>query len=172
MTTHTQANKDAKTEQKDQPAAEPLMLRVSEAFTRLPGPRYRRQGAGSGEQLRDEHLTPLYERARRERRQLAVDLDGSEFGYPIGFIEEAFGGLAREHGAAQVLETIEIRCTDIPEARADAIECIEGMLRPDQRGTTGRDRRADATSGAERRCGKTNDQVVPTTSQLSASRRT
>lgn len=109
-----------------QPTA-PLRLKVSEAFTRLPGPRYRRQGAGSGEELREEHLGPLYERARRERRRLVVDLDGSEFGYPIGFIEEAFGGLAREHGAAEVLQTVEVRCADVPEARADALECIERM---------------------------------------------
>ena len=106
---------------------DPPRLKVSEAFTRLPGPRYRRQGAGSGEELREAHLEPLYEQARGEGRNLIVDLDGSEFGYPIGFIEEAFGGLARKHGAAEVLETLEIRCTDIPEARADAIDCIEAM---------------------------------------------
>ena len=106
---------------------EPLTLKVSEAFTTLPGPRYRRQGPGSGEELREEHLGPLYERARRERRRLLVDLDGSEFGYPIGFIEEAFGGLAREHGAAEVLETVEVRCADVPDARADALDCIERM---------------------------------------------
>ena len=108
-------------------AAEPLKFKVSEAFTTLPGPRYRRQGNGSGEELREEHLGPLYERARREGRRLRVDLDGSQFGYPMGFIEEAFGGLAREHGAAEVIETVDIRCTDVPEAQAEATDCIERM---------------------------------------------
>ena len=49
-----------------------------------------------GEQLRDDLLEPGLEQAIRDGRTLVVDLRGAEFGYPIGFLEEAFGGLARK----------------------------------------------------------------------------
>ena len=73
----------------------PVVVRIADEYTTLPGPRYREQGAHSGEQLREELLQPRLEEAMRGRRTLIVDLRGTSFGYPIGFLEETFGGLAR-----------------------------------------------------------------------------
>lgn len=73
----------------------PVVVRIADEYTILPGPRYREPGPHSGEQLREELLQPRLEDAMRGRRTLIVDLRGTTFGYPIGFLEEAFGGLAR-----------------------------------------------------------------------------
>ena len=109
------------------PLKEPIVIKVGEEYTRLPGGRYRNQGPDSGEQLRDEHLMPAFERARREQRPLLVDLNGTEFGYGIGFLEEAFGGLARKVGAHNVLDIVELKCTDAGDTVEDAVDCIEAM---------------------------------------------
>lgn len=61
-------------------------------YTRFPGPRYKKLGKGSGEEFRDEFLWPSLEKDK----QLIVDLDGA-VGYGSSFLEEAFGGLIREH---------------------------------------------------------------------------
>ena len=50
--------------------------------------------------MREDLLIPRFDEARRRYRTLLVDLRGVEFGYPIGFLEEAFGGLARARPAA------------------------------------------------------------------------
>jgi hypothetical protein len=45
--------------------------------------------------------------------RLLVNLDGAA-GYPSSFLEEAFGGLAREFGGDKVEAILEIVCTDEP----------------------------------------------------------
>ena len=82
-----------------------ITLNVAE-FTRLPGPRYRNKGPGSGEEFREEHLRPAFERARKTDDRIVVQLDGVKYGYPTSFLEEAFGGLAREFGIEVVRETL------------------------------------------------------------------
>ncbi|HWB16883.1 MAG TPA: hypothetical protein VG538_10795 [Vicinamibacterales bacterium] len=69
-------------------------IRVSD-FTRLPGPRYIREGPFSGEQYRTQRLAPAFEAAFRAGQTLEVDLDGMKYGYPASFLEESFGGLCR-----------------------------------------------------------------------------
>ena len=71
-----------------------VVVRVAD-HAQFPGPRYRHQGPTSGEELRDDVLVPKLAEARAAGRGLVVDLRGMHFGYPVGYLEEAFGGLVR-----------------------------------------------------------------------------
>ena len=91
-----------------------MKLRTMEKMKSLPGPRYRRQGSGSGEEFRDEYLIPAFDRAVNLYEILEVEMDGAKFGYPTSFLEEAFGGLARSRGAELVLKNTRITCSSEP----------------------------------------------------------
>ena len=65
-------------------------VRIAEDYTPYLGGRLKRDGPGSGEEFRDNYLLP----ALREGLSVKVILDGA-YGYPISFLEEAFGGLIR-----------------------------------------------------------------------------
>lgn len=88
-------------------------LSIAGEFTRTPGPRKRTEGDFSGEQFLDEFLRPRFVACVESQTKLVVNLDGAA-GYPTSFLEEAFGGLAREFGSAEVNKTIEIICDDEP----------------------------------------------------------
>ena len=68
---------------------------------------------------------PAIELATSRNERLVVDLDGTQFGFPIGFLEEAFGGLVRRLGpdATTRLETVGDRETreTIKELMGDAV---------------------------------------------------
>jgi hypothetical protein len=64
-------------------------------FTDTPGARYRTDGPYSGEQFREEHLEPVFEKNKNQDFNLSVNLDGTA-GYATSFLEESFGGLARK----------------------------------------------------------------------------
>ena len=88
-------------------AAEGAALTVSvrvKDFTRLPGPRYRRQGPDSGEAFREDVLSPAIRRAQAHpgAAVVEVDLDGTRYGFPAGWLEEVFGGAVRAHGGPAV----------------------------------------------------------------------
>ena len=83
-----------------------VTITIASDFVDLPGPRYRNQGKGSGEEFREELLKPRFVKAREAGEQLLIRLDGVKFGYPTSFLEEAFGGLARECGIETVQETL------------------------------------------------------------------
>ena len=75
-------------------------------FSRWPGPRYRTQGEASGEELREQFgdwLGPDLTKAIAGGTTLTVYLGGTEYGPPIGFLEEAFGGLVRKFGIEAVM---------------------------------------------------------------------
>ena len=98
-----------------------VVVRIADEYTTLPGPRYREQGAHSGEQLRDDLLQPRLKEAMRGRRTLIVDLRGTTCGYPIGFLEEAFGGLARNvAGAAEHMHMVD----DNPETMREIVQLM------------------------------------------------
>lgn len=69
---------------------------VAKEYTETPGGRYRMQSEFSGEDFRETVLAPLYERAKSEDTMILINLDGT-YGYPPCFLEEAFGGLARQY---------------------------------------------------------------------------
>jgi hypothetical protein len=88
-------------------------LSISGEFTRTPGPRKRTEGDYSGEQFLDDLLRSRYQAAAALGAKLVVNLDGAA-GYPTSFLEEAFGGLAREFGSAEVEKTLQFVCNDEP----------------------------------------------------------
>jgi hypothetical protein len=88
--------------------AQHIELNIAADFGPQPGPRKRAEGQYSGEQFLEECLRPQFQAAVRERTKLLVNLDGAE-GYPTSFLEEAFGGLAREFGTDKVKAVIEIK---------------------------------------------------------------
>jgi hypothetical protein len=93
--------------------AERFELSIATDFTVVPGPRHRSEGDYSGEEFLDKLLRPRFVDARDNDAVLHVNLDGA-VGYPTSFLEQAFGGLAREFGAEEVERHLEITCTDEP----------------------------------------------------------
>jgi hypothetical protein len=93
--------------------AERIDLNIARDFTPIPGPRFRTEGERSGQEFREDLLRPRFLDAQRAGGVLHIDLDGT-VGYPTSFLEEAFGGLARELGPETVTKGIEIVCTDEP----------------------------------------------------------
>jgi hypothetical protein len=89
-------------------------IKIADEYTRHPGPRFRDEGAHSGEEFREKYLLPKFLEARASGQKLMIDLDGVEFGYPASFLEEAFGGLARDEGINEVNETLVFRSIDEP----------------------------------------------------------
>lgn len=90
------------------------IVNVSKDFTEFPGPRYCDQGPGSGEEFLKEHLKPAFLRARKSGDRVTVQLDGVKYGYPTSFLEEAFGGLAREFGIDDVQGILVFESTNEP----------------------------------------------------------
>src|SRR5882762_2669882 len=90
-----------------------IEINIAKEFTDTPGPRYRHEGDGSGEQFREELLRERFVSANDSKSMLHINLDGA-VGYPSSFLEEAFGGLAREFGSAEVEQVLEFTCNDEP----------------------------------------------------------
>src|SRR4051812_47990833 len=88
-----------------------ILVKIATDFCRTPGARYRSQSKFSGEQFREECLDPKFKLAVSTADKLNIDLDGTA-GYMTSFLEEAFGGLARVYGAAQVLQHLGEIVTD------------------------------------------------------------
>ena len=68
------------------------IIDLAKDFHQEPYGRYRADGDGSAEAFRDERLIP----AIGEHDQVVVDLGGYNY-YGSSFLEEVFGGLAREY---------------------------------------------------------------------------
>jgi hypothetical protein len=67
------------------------IINVAADFTRFPAGRYTADGKFSGERFREELLIPSLEK----NEKVLVILDGT-MGFGSSFLEEAFGGLARD----------------------------------------------------------------------------
>ena len=91
-----------------------MTLSVAREFSSVPGPRSRDEGPFSAEQFREELLHPRFKKAEEAGETLVVDLDGG-CGYATSFLEEAFGGLARELSSPEmVLKVLEIKSDEEP----------------------------------------------------------
>jgi hypothetical protein len=88
-------------------------LSISREFSETPGPRCKEEGEFSGEEFLERLLLPAYEQALADGGALLVDLDGTE-GYATSFLESAFGGLARKHGASDILSRVHFKADDEP----------------------------------------------------------
>ena len=88
-------------------------VKIASEFSSTPGPRLKAEGEDSGEEFLERLLRPRFLLALESHGKLLVNLDGAA-GYPSSFLEEAFGGLAREFGSAKVEETLDVICSDEP----------------------------------------------------------
>jgi len=86
---------------------------VALEFTATPGPRFEAQGPWSGEEFRKRLLEPWFLDASSRGIKLVIDLDGG-YGYAPSFLEEAFGGLARDCGVDKVLRTVAFKSDEEP----------------------------------------------------------
>lgn len=72
-----------------------IIINIAEDYTKTPGGRYISEGDFSGEEFRIKILKPAFEKFISADCSMKVILDGG-YGYAPSFLEEAFGGLARE----------------------------------------------------------------------------
>ena len=100
-----------------------LTIKVSEEFTKTPGTRHKTDGKYSGEQFLEELLKPRFEVTVGSKVNLIVDMDGG-YGYAASFLEQAFGGLAREFGVAIVEETVRIKSDEEPSLISEIAKYI------------------------------------------------
>jgi hypothetical protein len=68
-------------------------ISIAKEFSDTPAGRFKSDGPFSGEVFREKLLHP----ALVAHEEVEVNLDGA-LGYGSSFLEEAFGGLVREHG--------------------------------------------------------------------------
>ncbi len=80
-----------------------IVINIASDYTKSPGGRLRSEGKYSGEDFREKMLKPQFFAAINNNEDLTVNLDGG-YGYATSFLEEAFGGLARETNDPRVLK--------------------------------------------------------------------
>lgn len=71
-----------------------MIINIAKQFSETPGGRYINDGRFSGEEFRKKFLEPSLQNSKEI---ITVELDGT-FGYPVSFLEEAFGGLVNLQG--------------------------------------------------------------------------
>ena len=101
-------------------------LKISTEFSDTPGPRYKSEGAHSGEEFRTNILSRMVRDAIQSGDTLVIDLDGVQ-GYGTSFLEESFGGLIRDDKLDynDIVRHIEIISNEEPYLKDD----IEGYLK-------------------------------------------
>lgn len=72
-----------------------ICVNIAADYSKVPGGRYIKDGPFSGQDFREKVLLPMFREAKRQNKILQVNLDGG-YGYGSSFLDEAFGGLARE----------------------------------------------------------------------------
>jgi hypothetical protein len=70
-----------------------VTINIAKDFSMEPAGRYPEDGPNNGQRFRLEQLVPALASATK----VIVELDGTE-GYGSSFLDEAFGGLVRDHG--------------------------------------------------------------------------
>jgi len=96
------------------------IINISKDFTDTPGGRHISEGKYSGEEFRESLLKPLIEK----NQKVKIELDGT-FGYPVSFLEEAFGGLSRKYGKNKILELLSFVSDEDPELIEEIVGYIE-----------------------------------------------
>jgi STAS-like domain of unknown function (DUF4325) len=86
-------------------------IKVAEDFSLFPAGRFYSDGKASGQRFREEVVLPALR--AEQHGAIAVYLDGT-FGYGSSFLEEAFGGLVREHGFTylDLLNKLDLKSAD------------------------------------------------------------
>lgn len=101
-----------------------IYISIVKDYTDTPGGRYIKDGKYSGEDFRTSLLLPKYNEAINSNVKLVINMDGC-FGFPSSFIEEAFGGLARELRNKSILDNIDIISNDQPSLANDITKIVE-----------------------------------------------
>lgn len=101
-----------------------MKICISKDYSETLGARYISDGDYSGEDFRKSLLAPSFEKAIKDKEKLIIDLDGG-YGNPVSFLEEAFGGLAREYGSDEVLGMLEFISYDEPSLVEEIMEYIK-----------------------------------------------
>jgi hypothetical protein len=100
------------------------IISIAREFTETPGPRYIKEGDFSGELFLNKILRSAYQDAKAEGATLRIDFDGTE-GYATSFLESAFGGLAREFQASEILTIVSFKSDDEPYLIKEVTKYIE-----------------------------------------------
>lgn len=95
-----------------------MIIKICKDFSETPGARYKTEGKYSGEEFRDTILKPAFIKCNQQGEPLILDLDGG-YGYPTSFLEEAFGGLAREFGEEKVNSILKFISNDEPSLEGE-----------------------------------------------------
>ena len=82
-----------------------ITINIATDYTKTPGGRFISEGEYSGQDFREKVLKPKFLQALENNDQLTVILDGG-YGYVTSFLEEAFGGLAREMRNSKIKDII------------------------------------------------------------------
>ena len=82
-----------------------ITINIATDYTKTPGGRFISEGEYSGHDFREKVLKPKFLQALENNDQLTVILDGG-YGYATSFLEEAFGGLAREMRNSKIKDII------------------------------------------------------------------
>lgn len=90
-----------------------VYVNIAKDFSASPGGRYKKDGPNSGEEFRDNILIPKYKEAIEKDEWLYVNLDGV-FGYPVSFLDEAFGGLIIKEGNDKLSDILMLVSEDEP----------------------------------------------------------
>ncbi len=86
---------------------------IAKSYTDAPGGRFILDGPFSGEDFRENILKPLIKKLNNNEK-LHIVFDGA-YGYATSFLEEAFGGLARQLGSKETLDLFYLESNDEPE---------------------------------------------------------
>lgn len=103
-----------------------MVVDVAKEYAKTPGGRFQKDGPYSGEDFRERVLLPRFLGSLREGEALVVVLDGG-YGYSAAFLEEAFGGLARNTKDPRILKTV-IVSEEEPRLIADIKGYMEAAL--------------------------------------------
>lgn len=87
-------------------------ISIREQFSTTPGARHISDGDFSGEDFFNRILEPAF-LTLNEGEILEINLDGTD-GYATSFLDEAFGGLARKYGKANVLKKVKFISEEEP----------------------------------------------------------
>ena len=82
-----------------------ITINIATDYTKTPGGRFISEGEYSGQDFREKVLKPKFLQALENNDQLTVIPDGG-YGYATSFLEEAFGGLAREMRNSKIKDII------------------------------------------------------------------
>lgn len=82
-----------------------ITINIAKEYSKTPGARYKKDGAFSGEEFRENFLKAYFEDSSANYK-IKIILDGVE-GYATSFLEETFGGLSRAYGKRKCLDRLE-----------------------------------------------------------------